>query len=187
MAAADPAAPQKIVFIDRDGVINVDPIGDYIKSWNNFKFEKGALEALKKISGLGYGIIVISNQAGIGDGVYPESELWNIHDNMARTFKENGVNFLRAYYCLHGKQAGCRCRKPETGLFEQAAKDYAFDRSKTFFIGDKFSDVKAGKRFGLKTIMVLTGHGKLDEPQAAGLWAPDLKAADLFEAVKFLK
>lgn len=176
----------RIIFIDRDGVINVDPIGDYIKAWKDFKFEKGAIEALKKITDMGFSIIVVSNQAGIGDGVYPEAELWNIHKNMMAEFKKQGINAVDAFYCLHGKQAGCKCRKPETGLLEQAAARYKFDRAKTFFIGDKLSDVQVGRRFGLKTIMVLTGHGKHDDPHAVGQWQPDYKAANLLEAVNYL-
>lgn len=177
----------KIIFIDRDGVINVDPIGDYIKSWKNFRFEAGALQALKKITDKGYEIIVISNQAGIGDKVYPEKELWNIHKNMMALFAKKGIRCSAGIYCLHGKKAGCKCRKPEIGLFKEAAKRVSFDRKKTFFIGDKISDVQAGKRFGLKTIMVMTGHGKLEVDQAVGANKPDFKAKNLLEAVKYIK
>ncbi len=176
-----------VIFIDRDGVINVDPIGDYIKSWKNFKFETGSLEALKKITALGYEIIIISNQAGIGDNVYPEYQLWDIHKNMLEVFKANGIRVSAGIYCLHGKDEGCHCRKPRVGLFEEAARHISFDRAKTFFIGDKVSDVLAGKRFGLKTIMVMTGHGKLEEKQAVGIMKPAFKAKNLLDAVKFLK
>ena len=176
-----------VIFIDRDGVINVDPIGDYIKSWKNFRFEQGSLEALKKITELGYEIILISNQAGIGDKVYPESELWNIHKNMMRVFAEEGIRVSAGIYCLHGKDEGCKCRKPQVGLFEEAARRISFPRSKTFFIGDKVSDVLAGKRFGLKTIMVMTGHGNLEEKQAVNSMKPDFKAKNLLDAVRFLK
>lgn len=176
-----------IIFIDRDGVINVDPIGDYIKSWKTFKFEAGALEALREISNLGFEIILISNQAGIGDGVYPERELWNIHANLLEIFKQEGIRVSAGVYCLHGKKAGCKCRKPEIGLFEEASRFLNFNRSETFFIGDKLSDVQAGKRFGLKTIMVMTGHGKLEKSQAVGKHKPDHVADNLADAVHFLK
>ena len=180
-----PAYP--VIFIDRDGVINVDPIGDSIKSWKNFKFEAGSLEALKKITALGFEIIIISNQAGIGDKVYPEHQLWDIHKNMLALFVKEGIRVSAGIYCLHGKDAGCHCRKPQVGLFEEAARRVSFNRSKTFFIGDKISDVLAGKRFGLKTIMVLTGHGKYEETQAVGLMKPTFKAKNLLDAVGYLK
>lgn len=176
-----------VIFIDRDGVINVDPIGDYIKSWKDFRFETGALEALKKITAYGYEIIIISNQAGIGDNVYPEDQLWDIHKNMLKVFAKEGIRVSAGIYCLHGKDEGCNCRKPQIGLFKEAAKHILFNTSNTFFIGDKVSDVLAGKRFGLKTIMVLTGHGKYEEKLAVGSMKPTHKAKNLLDAVKFLK
>ncbi len=176
----------RIVFIDRDGVINVDPIGDYVKSWKEFQFEKGALEALKKISDAGFEIILISNQAGVGDGVYPESALWDIHQKMLSVFEKKNIRIRSTHYCLHGKQAGCACRKPETGLFRQAVEGIQYDPSETFFIGDKATDVEAGKRFGLHTIFVRTGHGRLDEPKLTGRFAPDRIVNDLSEAATVL-
>ncbi len=179
-------AKNKVVFIDRDGVINVDPM-DYITRWEDFRFEKGALESLKKLTELGYEIIVISNQAGIGDGVYPEASLWDIHEKMLGEFRRHGIRIRSAHYCLHGKEAGCGCRKPETGLFEEAVRGLEFDRSQTYFIGDKVSDVEAGKRFGLRTIFVRTGHGREDEAKLGGRNVPDHIVDALPDAVALLK
>ncbi|MBI3306765.1 MAG: HAD family hydrolase [Candidatus Omnitrophica bacterium] len=177
---------KKVVFIDRDGVINVDPIGDYVKTWDDFRFEKGALEALKRILDSGLEIILISNQAGIGDGVYPEASLWDIHKKMLAEFKKKGILIRSSHFCLHGKQAGCGCRKPEIGLFKEAVKDLAYDPQKTYFVGDKATDVEAGKRFGIKTIFVRTGHGRLDEKKLTGKLKPDHIANNLSDAVEFL-
>jgi len=176
----------QIIFIDRDGVINIDLIGDYVKSWNEFRFEKGALEALKAFHEAGYAIIVVSNQAGIGDGVYPEEQLWDTHSKMIEALKKQGVTITDAFFCLHGKEAGCGCRKPETGLFEQAAAKYRFDKSKTYFIGDKVTDIAAGKKFGLKTFFVRTGHGKNEEKLLTGNLKPDQIADNLLQASKVL-
>ena len=176
----------RIVFIDRDGVINVDKIGGYITSWEEFRFEKGALEALKTIGGLGLEIILISNQAGVGDGVYPESALWGIHAKMMKEFETKGIRIRSSHYCLHGKNAGCRCRKPETGLFKEAARGILYDPQKTYFIGDKATDVEAGKRFGIKTIFVRTGHGKPDEPKLTGPLKPDYLVNSLAVAAAIL-
>lgn len=176
----------RIVFIDRDGVINVDPIGDYIKSWDQFQFEPGAIEALKAIYGAGIEIIIISNQAGIGDGVYPESELWNIHRNMLKALESHGIKIKAAHYCLHGKNAGCKCRKPEIGLFQKAVDGLIYDPLKTYFIGDKATDMEAGKRFGLKTIFVRTGHGRFDEQKLKPPFLPDFKVNRLSDAVSIL-
>lgn len=176
----------KIVFIDRDGVINVDPIGDYIKSWEEFRFEKGALSALKKICDAGFEIFLISNQAGVGDGVFSEEALWDIHDKMLAELKKNGISIKAAFYCLHGKQAGCSCRKPEIGLFKKAVEGISYNPDKTFFVGDKASDVQAGKRFGLKTIFLRTGHGQFDEVKLKGEMKPDYVFDHLEQAVKVL-
>lgn|SRR3989338_2201587 len=176
----------RIVFIDRDGVINVDPIGDYIKSWKQFRFERGALAALKSLTERGYKIILISNQAGIGDGIYPESALWDIHQKMLRVFEKRGIKIMASHFCLHGKRAGCKCRKPETGLFKKAVKGIRFDREQTFFIGDKVTDVEAGKRFKIRTILVRTGHGKSDESRLTPKLQPDFIVNRLPDAVKLL-
>ncbi len=151
-----------VVFIDRDGVINWDPIGNYIKHWKHFRFLPNVISSLKKISKHGYKIILISNQAGIGDGEYPESALREITLNMLDRFDRSGVKIDSIYYCLHGKKHGCDCRKPKTLMFKIAAKGLDYSKKKTYYVGDKATDVEAGKRFGLKTILVLTGHGKKD-------------------------
>ncbi len=189
MAASLPNHPKtengsRVIFIDRDGVINVDPVGDYIKRWEDFRFEEGALEGLKILSQKGYDIIVISNQAGIGDKVYPESELWRIDMNMIDIFRKNGIRFRSSHYCRHGKKAKCKCRKPGIGLFEEAVKGISFERSQTYFIGDKISDMEAGRRFGLKTIFVLTGHGKYEKDRLGGGLKPDFICDSLLDAAQ---
>ena len=173
---------EKVVFIDRDGVINVDLIGDYIKTWEEFRFEDGALQALKRLNDGGFKIVIISNQAGVGDGIFTEDALWDIHHRMVDELKKNGVTVSGTYYCLHGKDEGCKCRKPQTGLFEKAVKDFRFDPTQTFFIGDKDSDIAAGKRFGLRTIFVRTGHGKTHERYLTGKLVPDHVADNLLKA-----
>ena len=123
----------RLIFIDRDGVINVDPIGDYVKSWADFKFEPGVIEALQYLMFKDYQIVIISNQAGIGDGLYTEAALRDIHRHMVEEFEKNGIQIRSAHYCRHGKEAGCKCRKPETGLFEDAVRGIPFLKDKTFF------------------------------------------------------
>lgn len=177
----------RLLFIDRDGVINVDPMGDYIKRWEDFRFEKGVLKALKDFIKLGLEIVIVSNQAGIGDGVYPEAALWKIHRRMLEEFKKQGIRIRSSHYCLHGKNEGCACRKPQIGLFKEAVKGVAYDPAQTFFIGDKATDMEAGKRFGIKTIFVRTGHGKIDEPKLQGDLKPDYKVDALPDVVELLR
>ncbi len=182
---SSPSPASKLVFIDRDGVINVD-LGGYVTRPEEFRFERGAVAALKKFSGKGYKIIVISNQAGVGDGVFMETQLEAVQQHMVEALKKENVPIAGTYYCLHGKQAGCACRKPKTGLFEQAAADFYFNPRETFFIGDKAGDIEAGKRFGLKTVLVRTGYGREDEKKLTGALAPDA-AVDSLEAAADLE
>jgi D-glycero-D-manno-heptose 1,7-bisphosphate phosphatase len=180
------AQTKKIVFIDRDGVINVDPIGDYVKRWEDFRFIPGALDALKRFNSAGFNIVIVSNQAGVGDGVYSERDLNSITKNMVSELKKHGIEINGIYYCLHGKEAGCDCRKPKTGLFRQAARDVEFNPSETYFIGDKASDVEAGKNFGLRTLFVLTGHGDLDRSRLTKNNQPEKILPSLKEAADYI-
>ena len=177
---------KKIVFIDRDGVINEDPIGDYVKEWNEFRFIPGAVEAMKKVNQAGFEIVIISNQAGIGDGIYTEKALNEITKKMLAELKKNSVLICGIYYCLHGKEANCECRKPKIGLFEQAAREIRFIPKETFFVGDKASDMQAGKKFGLRTLFVLTGHGTVDQSRLKKSEYPEQIFPSLKEAVDYI-
>jgi histidinol-phosphate phosphatase family protein len=175
----------KVIFIDRDGVINHDPIGDYVKSWEEFEFIPGALEALKILTKKGFSVLIVSNQAGIGDGVYSQTSLDEITEKMLSSFRRAGARIHSVHYCVHGKEAGCECRKPKTGLFQRASRGLTLNRKETFFIGDKATDIQAGKDFGLRTVLVRTGHGERDLEKNPSL-RPDYIAADLREAVRWL-
>ena len=175
----------KVIFIDRDGVINVDLMG-YVEKTEDFRFEEGAISALKKLYETGYKIIVISNQAGVGDGVFTEKACWAVHQHMLGELAKEGIDIFSAHYCLHGKTAGCKCRKPEIGLFKDAEKRIQFDKSKTFFIGDKATDIQAGKAFGIKTAFVRTGHGRTDEKKFKGEILPELRGDNLLAVVNLL-
>ena len=165
---------ERVVFVDRDGVINEDKIGDYIKKWEEFKFHEHVLEGLRRLTEAGFKIILISNQAGVGDGVFTEQDLRKVHEKMLGAFHKEGIRLHGAYFCLHGKEAGCECRKPKTGLFRQAAQNGAvIDPASTYFIGDKSSDIEAGKNFALKTILVRTGYGRNAESECRGKLKPD--------------
>lgn len=177
---------KKIIFIDRDGVMNEDLIGDYIKTWDDFRFIPGTVEALQKLSRSGYEIVIISNQAGIGDGVFTEQALDDLTQKMLNELKRNSIPVKGVYYCLHGKEAGCNCRKPKTGLFVQAAREIKFNPSETYFIGDKATDIEAGKKFGLRTLFVLTGHGSMDQTKLTGELKPEKILPSIKEATDYV-
>ncbi len=175
--------PGKILFIDRDGVLHHD-LGDYVKQWKDFKFIPGVLESLARLKQTGFQTVIVSNQAGVGDGLFSKDDLDKITRQMLNEIRSRGGEISAVYYCIHGKAAGCDCRKPKTGLFRQAAQHFHFIPSQTFFIGDKISDIKAGKDFGMRTIMVLTGYGNAHRQKVAPETVPDFTCIDFNEAVE---
>jgi len=177
---------QRVVFIDRDGVVNLDDIGDYIKTWKDFQFLPGVLEGIRRLKEADFFMVIISNQAGIGDGVYEESALQDITRHMEAQIHAHGGEVGMVYYCVHGKKEDCACRKPKVGLFEQASRDFEYDLSKTFFVGDKLSDIEAGKNYGLRTIMVLTGYGEEHQKQITEDSKPDFIVRDFDEVVNVI-
>ncbi|MBE3122255.1 MAG: D-glycero-beta-D-manno-heptose 1,7-bisphosphate 7-phosphatase [Thermoplasmata archaeon] len=147
--------PKKVIFLDRDGVINKKPPkAEYVKKWNEFEFLPGAIEALELLTKNGYHVYLITNQAGIARGVMTESDLRSIHEHLQRELHNNKAKIDGIYYCPHGWDENCECRKPKPGMFFQAARDHQLDLSKTVFIGDDERDLQAGNAAGVKTILV---------------------------------
>lgn len=145
----------KIIILDRDGVINKKaPKADYIKKWGEFEFLPDIIKALKLLKSNGYKLYIVSNQAGIARGMMSESNLKQIHKNMLNILKKNGVTINGIYYCPHGWDEGCFCRKPKPGMLLQASKDHIFDLTKAYFIGDDERDLEAGNAAGCKTILI---------------------------------
>lgn len=148
-------APKKIVLLDRDGVINKKPEkGNYIKKWEDFKFLPKAIEAIKLLNDSGYKVFIISNQAGIARGEMSEKDLNLIHKNMKKELKRNGAKVDGIYYCPHGWDEGCNCRKPKSGMLFKASEEHLFDLTKAVFIGDDRRDKQAGDLAGCKTILL---------------------------------
>lgn len=146
---------KKVIFLDRDGVINKKPEkAEYIKSWQDFEFLPGSKEAIKLLNKKGYKVFIISNQAGIARGAMTETDLQNIHKNMEKALKITGAKIDGIYYCPHGWDENCSCRKPKPGMLLQASQDYFIDLTKALFIGDDERDEQAGEAVGCKTILV---------------------------------
>ena len=147
--------PKKVIFLDRDGVINKKaPKADYVKAWDEFEFLSGAIEAIKLLAKHDYKIFIITNQAGIARGAMTEQDLKKIHENLENELEKHNVKIEGIYYCPHGWDDGCECRKPKPGMFFQAAIDHDLDLSKSIFIGDDERDLQAGNAAGCRTILV---------------------------------
>lgn len=154
-ATEDFLKPKKIIFLDRDGVINKKaPKADYVKTWEEFEFLPGAVEAIRKLTEQGYEIYLISNQPGIARGMMTEGDLTEIHTNMIKKLEENQAKIKHIYCCLHGWNDGCECRKPKPGMFYQAGRENNLNLSKAVFIGDDERDAQAGEAAGIRTFLV---------------------------------
>lgn len=150
----------KTVFLDRDGVINRNaPNKGYVQTWAEFTFIPNALSAIQELTQNGYRIFVITNQAGIGRGLYSEETLKDIHRRMVAEITKAGGKIEAVYYCPHHPDAGCECRKPKPGMLKRAAQEHNVNLSSAYFIGDFTTDIMAGKRAGTATFLVLTGLG----------------------------
>ncbi len=149
-----PRALVKTVFIDRDGVINRKRDDDYVKSWAEFEFLPKAKEALGLLSRSGYRVIIVTNQRGIARGLMTAADLSDIHRRMQDELADAGALITAIYHCPHDS-GECTCRKPETGLFLQAQRDFPdVDFSRSILIGDSSSDMQAGDRLGCRNILV---------------------------------
>ena len=155
--------PKRIIILDRDGVINRKPAkADYVKKWEEFEFLPGAIDAVKMLNEKGFSVFIITNQAGIARKLMTESDLRNIHNNMKDEMETKGAKIERIYYCPHGWDDGCECRKPKPGMFYEVARDYNINLTKTVFIGDDERDLEAGNAAGCHTILVNAQRSLLD-------------------------
>ena len=150
----------KALFLDRDGVINIDH--GYVYKIKDFDFVSGIFVLSRKAIQKGYKIFVITNQAGIARGYYSENDFEIITQWMIGQFKKKSINILDVYHCPHLPDSNCNCRKPQPGMLIEAQKKHNIDMKKSWLIGDKESDISAAINSGItNTILVKSGH-KID-------------------------
>lgn len=139
------------VILDRDGVLNrKPPKAQYVCSWKDWKWLDGARESLRLFREAGYRTIVVSNQAGIARGDMTVKDLDNIHERMKREALQAGGAIDAIYYCPHGWDEGCECRKPKPGMLFQAQRDFSLDLSRVFYVGDNERDEQAARAAGCR-------------------------------------
>ena len=143
----------KAVFLDRDGVINRKLENDYVKSWDEFQFLPGVIEAIKAINERGYLVIVVTNQRGIAKGLMAEKDLEEIHRIMIEELKKHGAHIDDIFYCPHDTSDNCNCRKPKPGMLIQAQRKWDIDFAQSYIIGDSSSDIEAGQQVGCRGIL----------------------------------
>jgi D-glycero-D-manno-heptose 1,7-bisphosphate phosphatase len=170
-----PADPRPALFLDRDGVINVD-VG-YLHRPGDLALIDGSAEAIARVNRLGVPVVVITNQAGIGRGYYDEAAFRAVQAKLEQVLAERGAHLDGCYFCPHHPVHGvgrlrvaCDCRKPKPGLLLQASRELGLDLAASLLIGDKDSDLEAGRAAGCTTLLVRTGYGATHEAElvAAG-------------------
>ncbi|MDZ7289879.1 MAG: HAD-IIIA family hydrolase, partial [candidate division KSB1 bacterium] len=146
-------------------------------------FIDGAEQAVARLNAAGFKVIVISNQSGVARGFFPESTVHEIHRAIQAHLEKHGAHIDAFYYCPHHPEDNCSCRKPKTGMLEQAAQELNLPLW-GFMVGDRTSDLAAARAAGLTPILVRTGYG--EETLAEGNVDADFIAADLKEAVEWI-
>jgi D-glycero-D-manno-heptose 1,7-bisphosphate phosphatase len=151
----------KVIFLDRDGVINHE-VG-YLHKSNDFKFIDGVFKACKYFQSLEYKLIVITNQSGIARGYYQEEDFHALTKWMLVQFDNQDIDILDVFFCPHSPKSNCKCRKPQPGMLIEARYKYGINMEDSWLIGDKEIDIGAANAAGVKnTILVKSGHN-IDE------------------------
>jgi len=155
----------RAVFLDRDGTIN-DEVG-YLSGPEQVTLLPGAAGALAQLRKAGFKLVVVTNQSGIARGYFTEEDLRRVNDTLEGLLAGEGVKVDAFYHCphhpTHGEKLDCSCRKPKTGMVKSAAAKLGVDIRKSYFVGDKATDVELGINAGGKSVLVLTGFGKEEE------------------------
>jgi D-glycero-D-manno-heptose 1,7-bisphosphate phosphatase len=175
------AGKRPALFLDRDGVIIVEK--NFQIDIKAIEFYPGAVDALRSVDRL-FLKIVVSNQSGVARKKFAENDVKRFNHALSEKLKGEGITIDGWYFCPHGPDDNCPCRKPRPGMLLEAAHKLSVEMTKSWMIGDKTSDILAGKSAGAKTILVKTGYaGK--EPKAVSV-KPDHVADNLYDAVEFI-
>lgn len=153
------------VFLDRDGTVNVEV--NYLSQPEQLVLLPTVAEAIADLNTKGIAVFIVTNQAGVARGYFPEHRLQAIHQRLEDLLEERGARVTAIYYCPHHPSAGigqyrkvCQCRKPLPGMLERAAVEHQIDCSRSLMIGDRESDLQAGAAAGCRTALVRTGYGE---------------------------
>jgi D-glycero-D-manno-heptose 1,7-bisphosphate phosphatase len=175
------------VFLDRDGVINVDPV-EFVTRPDDLQLIPSSAEAIARFNAAGVPVIVCSNQSGVARGLYTLQTLEQISQRLQELLGEYGAHIDAFYYCPHDDADQCDCRKPRPGLLLRAAQEHGIVLPCSVFVGDSWRDIIAGHAAGVKTVLVLSGHVKPEMLQCAEMrqHPPDHIAADLQGAAEWI-
>lgn len=168
----------KLVILDRDGVINADR-DDYVKSLDEWQPLPGAIRALAELSKAGFTLVVATNQSGLARGLFDLDDLEAMHAKLAQLVEAEGGSIAAVFYCPHGPDDGCNCRKPKAGLIDAIEAEFDTSADGVPLIGDSLRDLQAGLGKGCQPILVRTGKGLASEARLADV--PELADALVFD------
>lgn len=155
------AKAQKVIFLDRDGTINIDD--GYVHDVASWQFVDGAIEGMRRLRKAGFKLAVITNQSGIGHDMYQEEDMQLVHEHMKNELFQKGVVLDAIAYCPHRRDVGCDCRKPKTGMADQVKDQLGgIDLINSWTVGDKEADVGFGKKVGTKTALISSRYWQAD-------------------------
>lgn len=179
----------RAVFLDRDGVINVD--AGFVCRFEDFRLIPGVEAALQKLSQTDFKIVIVSNASVVGRGMCMEKDFLVFRDTYMSFLKDKGIRIDRVHHCFHHPEHGigkygvdCDCRKPKPGMLASGIKEFDIDAAGSYMVGDKRSDIAAGSAMGCKTILVETGSG--GKGGAGCEVTPDFVVKDLQAAVELI-
>lgn len=171
------------VFLDRDGTVNVDY--GYVSRSEDVKLLLGVGEAIRELNQAGIPVFILSNQSGVGRGLYGLEAVSLVNREVELQLGRIGAAVKAFYFCPHAPEDECECRKPKLGMLKQAQREWGVDLTNAYVVGDKAADVELGKNAGGKGIVVLTGQTRQEEI-ASWPVQPDFVARDLLEAVDWI-
>ena len=174
---------RRYVVLDRDGTIIVER--HYLSDPRQVELVPGAITGLRQLNEMGLGLVIITNQSGVGRGFLDEVRLQAIHKRLCELLETGKVNIDGIYFCPHLPETNCECRKPKPGLLNLASKELNFNPRSCFVIGDKACDIEMGQWVGATTILVRTGYG--DQVAADGIVTPDHVVNNLWGAALVIK
>lgn len=159
------------VFLDRDGAIIVDK--NYLSDPEGVELLPNAIEGLLQFQSAGFLLIIITNQSGVGRGMFTAKDAEAVNERLVQVLSRNGITITDTYYCPHAPDDHCQCRKPLPGMILEAAAKHGIDLSRSITIGDKESDVKAGQAAGCRLSILISPNNIKTDTVAV----PNLEAA----------
>jgi D-glycero-D-manno-heptose 1,7-bisphosphate phosphatase len=179
-------AGRRFVILDRDGTIIEER--EYLSGPEEVALIQGAGAALRELQTMGFGLVMLTNQSGVGRGLFDLNRVALVHRRLEDLLAAEGVRLDGVYVCPHAPEDNCSCRKPKLGLIRQASTELGFDSQKSIVIGDKPSDIEMGRMAGAATLLVRTGYGsQWEHTIAADFVVDDLAAATRLIRARYFK